>query len=186
MTLLACIFPSPLSSFQFWSFTSKPRSKALSSCMVFCELCKVICEFLGLVFAKGETWWPMFLSLLNSMVTLQAKCLGFHFVNMFYPLFTIQLSWFFFAWFFQNCKRMLTWFDFWFLKMPISWVEFSQKCLDFLVKFDFQLFVQPSPKKLSNTCIHKNIDHLNHYNLTQVNEKKIGLISWKTLYATTE
>jgi hypothetical protein len=58
--------------------------------------------------------------------------------------------------------------------------------LDFLVKFDFQLFVQPSPKKLSNTCIHKNIDHLNHYNLTQVNEKKIGLISWKTLYATTE
>jgi hypothetical protein len=58
----------------------------------------------------------MFLSLLNSMVILQAKCLGFHFVNMFYLLFTIQLSWFFFAWFFQNCKCTLTWFDFWFWK----------------------------------------------------------------------
>ncbi len=53
---------------------------------------------------------------------------------------------FFFAWFFQNCKCMLTWFDFWFWKRQISWVQFTHKCLDFLMKFDFHLFVQPSQK----------------------------------------
>lgn len=43
----------------------------------------------------------MFLSLLNYMVVLQAKQLGFHFADTFDPLSTIQLQGFFLAWLFE-------------------------------------------------------------------------------------
>jgi len=62
-----------------------------------------------------ETWWLIFLSMLNSMVVLQTTHLGFHSINMVYSLSKIWLQWFLFAKNFKvvnNVYHILTWFDF--------------------------------------------------------------------------
>jgi hypothetical protein len=121
---------------------------------------RVLCKLALSIFANVETWWLMFLFLLNSMIALQTIDLGFHSTSMVCPLSRVWLQWFFFVESFEvvNVWHMLTWLDFlghlcWngqfqgFNSLASPWVYLSNLMVHLFIQSFALLFANVDPYK---------------------------------------